>query len=111
MIYRHGDLLIRKVEKSPKDLKIKKGKSCIVARGEATGHHHKLKTANGEVGLAVIEPMNSDEGITTFIEIYDTPAELEHQEHKTITLDPGTYEVTREQEHDYFLGEARRVQD
>ena len=39
-IYRHGDLLIRKVSFIPNDAQ--KISTNILAYGEKTGHHHKL---------------------------------------------------------------------
>jgi len=45
MIVRQGDLLLRKVEKLPKQAKIVK--SDVILEGEATGHVHRIM--DGEI--------------------------------------------------------------
>ena len=89
MMYRHGDLLILKVDEISK---VNKREDKILAEGEVTGHHHQLQ------GNATI--YGKQEGIQ-FVEIVD-PTQLVHEEHKAIDLQPGNYKVFRQREYDYM---------
>ncbi|MFW9896441.1 MAG: hypothetical protein ACFFD7_11600 [Candidatus Thorarchaeota archaeon] len=41
MLYRHGDVLINRIEKIPHN--VKKTNSCILVRGEITGYSHQIQ--------------------------------------------------------------------
>jgi len=70
----------------------------ILAEGEQTGHHHSIQaTAN------VVLMTN---GVETFLQVQEHPAELVHQEHSTLTIVPGDYEVI--QQRRVTPGDARR---
>lgn len=97
MMKRQGDLLIVKVDKIPQDAA--KQKNRILAEGEATGHMHELDS--GEV--------YEKAGVLYFRVSGDKPAALNHQEHKTITFEPGEYKVIRQRE--YEPRGWRRVRD
>ena len=103
-IARHGDLSFRSVDKIEGE-KLEHGGSFVLAVGEHTNHKHVItvpdikdmdvyKLADGSMILTLRK-----EGV------------LKHEEHKEIVFAPGTYKVGFEREHDYFLGETRRVQD
>lgn len=99
MQFRHGDLLLEKVDSLPKGLKIKKDN--VLLEGEITGHAHRVKTGakvwqdkNGNVYMAVVTPT----------------APLTHEEHKTIEVPRGTYKITRQIESDPYGG-VRNVRD
>jgi hypothetical protein len=85
-MYRQGDVLLVQVDGCPEDAK--KLDHMTVAWGEATGHHHsftkdvELREKNDMVWIVV-----------------DEPAELTHQEHATIVVDPGTYKYVRQREY------------
>ena len=100
MNYRHGDLLIREIKKLPKNLKKKAGN--ILAEGEATGHHHQLVAEK-------LQLLEDSKGRLYFK--VEKPSPLTHQEHKTITVEPGVYVVEREREYDYALESIKRVID
>jgi hypothetical protein len=87
-MYRQGDILI--VESAiPKDAISNKLKHRILARGEATGHAHVL---DGDVQL--YENQNN-----LFFETFgDVP--LVHEEHETIVIPEGSYQVIRQREFD-----------
>lgn len=76
----------------------------VLAEGEATGHAHtieatpdvKLYERNGVLYLAIIG---------------DKPTTVRHEEHKPVTVPPGTYQVGRVREYDPFAEEARQVAD
>lgn len=85
MQYRQGDLLIEKIDVIPESAK--KLDHRILAYGEATGHTHAL--AEGELFDA--------EGVLFFSLAVETS--LDHQEHDTINIPPGNYQVIRQKEY------------
>jgi hypothetical protein len=106
-IYRHGDVLLRQVEK-PKELKIdgEQKDTHVVAYGEATGHHHRLTGVDGSTINAL---KGFDERV--YLEVVGGLATLSHEEHHTLNIEPGFYEITIEQEYDYFEKATRNVLD
>jgi hypothetical protein len=94
-----GDVLIRRTS-IPKSAKQKDGRA-IVAYGEATGHMHEVI---GE-GVAVYE-----ENGTLYVSAPNGGI-IQHEEHKTITLPPGEYQIGIVREFDHFAEEARNVKD
>jgi len=100
-MYRHGDLLIRQIDKIEK--KGKKEKELTIAYGEATGHHHTLYGSP----QAIIEGFDDKK----YFRILGESVELRHQEHKTLKIEPGDYEITYEREYDYFEDEFKKVVD
>lgn len=109
--YQHGDVLLKAIKTLPKGLKEKKGNT--LALGETTGHHHSIVEVGKEhrmlesvQGFSFYE----DENGTSFVSL-EKPLDLKHQEHKTITVDPGFYEIDIVREYDYEANEVRRVVD
>ncbi len=104
-VYRQGDVLIVAVESLPAKLDpVARDKGRVVlAYGEVTGHAHAIKAKGAALfrdpKLAAIFMLVSADG----------PVALEHEEHDTITLPPGNYEVRHQRE--YAPGEIRRVAD
>lgn len=99
-MYRQGDLLFKKVHNVPKEVSISGDK--VLALGESTGHMHQ--TLN-----TPIMRMGEDRSIQ-YLEIVD-PDTVVHEEHKPITLEPGTWQVVRQREFDYprhFLDNSAR---
>lgn len=105
-VARHGDVDIFRVTSLPKNLKMVKGST--IAFGEATGHHHTLFAE--DLGTQITQYLD-ELSQKTYFKIEGGKALLKHQEHREIILNPGNYEVNIEQEHDYFLNEAKRVLD
>lgn len=102
-ILRHGDLNFTQVTSVPKNAKlINDSSEFILAYGEATGHHHKMKSKKG---FKVFELEGKK-----YIEI-PFKAVLTHQEHDTIEFDKGIYEMDFEREYDYFLESIQQVID
>lgn len=97
--FRHGEVIINKIDLFPKDIKLKKVKDVILAKGEVTGHFHKLKD----------ELLFAKSGDIQYLEL-DNELELEHQEHDTLQIPKGKYEVLIQREVD-LLGEVRQVMD
>jgi hypothetical protein len=99
--HRQGDVLLTLVTEMPKGKKMKaENGRVILARGEATGHHHSIAVADVETATETAE------GI--FLRIMST-TDLVHQEHAPITLQPGIWKVTRQRE--YTPEEIRNVAD
>jgi len=86
-MYRQGDLLFKKIAALPDHLKEKPDN--IVAGGEGNAHTHML--VNGEL----FQVERSDQKYIRTRE--DT--RLIHEEHLPIKLEPGNYEVVRQQEY------------
>ena len=78
----------------------KKGR-FILAEGERTGHHHTVKASPHVTFMS--------DGPAAFLSVQDRPAKLTHQEHDTLTIAPGDYEVVT-QRHAMPGDEQQRVQ-
>ena len=103
--YRHGDLSFHPLEALPVSLeKIPARKDFVLARGEATGHAHRLVFEDGDVDIFMDVEGN-------YILNVIREAQLTHQEHKTITLSQGIYMQKSEQEYDVFEEQRRMVMD
>ena len=99
---RQGDVFLTRItEKIPAGSVKEKpdGGRLILARGEATGHHHSVIEDDAEL---------IREGERMLLNVLRETA-LQHQEHAEITLDPGLYEVRIQRE--YSPAEIRRVAD
>ena len=107
--YRQGDVLFTRSTTLPQDKKPRGTLKAlpatagryIYARGEATGHHHSSVTGSCALNL--------DEGGVMWLTVEEL-TRVEHQEHETIVLEPGTYRVDRQQECDPWVG-WRQVSD
>ena len=87
-MYRQGDLLFVECNEIPGDAeKIDTG---ILARGEATGHHHSLRSSARNVALMAA-------GVA-YVQA-PSKAHIDHQEHHTITLPAGNWAVRRQREY------------
>ena len=99
-IYRQGDVLVIPVSTIPKGLK--KTKKVTLALGEVTGHHHTIHS--GAVGYA-----NDVDALVDYLEVTEDAADLTHQEHSTIPVPKGTYQVIKQVE--YTPEAIRNVRD
>ena len=102
-VFRHGDVIIRKVNKLPKELIEQKHNK--LAEGEYTGHSHQLMTKNNK-------PINilKDEQGNIYIDLKEA-AKVTHQEHKVIELEPAQYEVIIKRNFDPFTEKINQVKD
>jgi hypothetical protein len=98
-MWRHGDVLVRGVEAIPSDAERVPGN--VLARGEATGHAHRV-TGEGSVEL-----WRSQQRM--FLRVGSASVQIVHEEHHPITLQPGTYQYWMQRE--YSPQEIRRVID
>jgi hypothetical protein len=113
-LFRHGDvdgipLELTSLSSIPLDAR-PAGKTLM--HGEATGHHHSVK--NGQV-LQLEKPIQVEvDGETVQVEKFlqlDKSTVLEHQEHKTRILQPGTYIIPQERSYNPFDEQIRRAVD
>ena len=112
-LYRQGDILIVPVNEIPeaaRPLDRENGR-IVLAHGEVTGHAHAIVEQDAElVGLAEQELITPEQAHELYLHVYGTsPVALVHEEHSTIQLPPGKYEVRRQRE--YAPDEIRTVAD
>jgi len=104
-LVQQGDVLFHLVDSLPKNIKkakcVRKG-LVTFAEGEVTGHHHSCVAD----GVALYE----DENGTLWCEV-EKETTVTHQEHKPVTLNPGSYKVGIVREVDPFEDAIRNVQD
>jgi len=108
LLYAQGDILLELVEDAaPTNLLANDADGAVVlARGELTGHRHAFYSS--EVVLFRDEALARGVPPALYIghiKISAPCADLQHEEHATITLPAGTYRVRRQQEWD-SSGEA-----
>ncbi|HVJ44671.1 MAG TPA: hypothetical protein VM639_24450 [Dongiaceae bacterium] len=95
-LYRQGDVLIReRAEPVAVATEVPRDKGAVVlAYGEVTGHSHAIH--NPKVKLF----RDSGNGGATYLSIADPAgAALQHEEHATIQLPAGHYDVTIQREY------------
>jgi hypothetical protein len=90
-IYRQGDVLFKQVKSIPM-AKLKKRQSGHILEGEATGHIHKI------VDLSAGEVLECGEGLYLSV-TDDGGVAIVHEDHGTLTLPVGAYEVVRQREY------------
>ena len=95
-LYRQGDVLFRKVERVSDGAKLSEDK--ILVRGETTGHAHRASKQ-----LQVFRDQQTQQMFVS------GQGQILHEEHGTLDLDQGTYEVLRQRE--YNPQANRLVQD
>lgn len=98
-MYRHGDVMLQRVEMIPADAT--RRPSAVLARGEATGHCHRIADA-ATVTLF-------DFGGSGYVDVHADSATLVHDEHAPIVLPRGRYRFWQQRE--YTPTEIRRIVD
>ena len=133
IMYRHGDLLLTRINAVPQKtirtsnikMAVDNGKinhesaipeRNIIGLGEVTGHKHTLL---GKSQLC-IPKLNAKSLLSESISINEIPrfyfeafddVKLVHEEHKTLEIPKGVYKVTKEQQFDPFQGITQRMVD
>ena len=104
-LYRQGDVLLVAVKSIPRRArKQRRSGRLVLAEGEVTGHAHAILDREAELFLlADVEELER-----TFLRV-EAEVALVHQEHATVMLPPGKYEVRRQRE--YSPEAIRRVSD
>lgn len=98
--FQQGDIILYPVSKVSGKKQEKKAIGYVLSEGETVGHFHKIED---EIDLLISESgmfVSSKESFT-----------LTHEEHGSITVPAGNYEVRHVQEYDHFAEEARPVID
>jgi len=100
--YRQGDVLLQPIPCIPKSAKklVDKETRIVLAEGEVTGHYHVIKDRTH------VDAYFKDDVL--YLDVKE-PAPLEHDEHGTIYVKPGQYEVKRQVEQ--WMDEVRQVMD
>lgn len=85
---RQGDVLLVRVDEIPADARPVPAVDgrVILAFGEATGHHHSIRT-----GATLFRPDDMPAGPGGWLSVADGGAVLEHQEHASVAIPPGLY--------------------
>jgi hypothetical protein len=111
-MYRQGDILIKKINnrnefnrlaESPRYAVIKSD-DFVVAEGEATGHMHRLVSP----GMTTLS--TTWDRIVDFVRLAEAGT-LTHDEHGTIDLEAGDYEISQEREENASEQAAYNVAD
>ena len=106
--YRHGYVIIKPISKEEYDalsgLAVKK--DYVLAYGEATGHHHKLKAKSGHAQVMVTPGTTEAQAFSL-----QEKTTLVHEEHKAIDIPKGYYKVEFEKEYEPLEQVQRRVYD
>lgn len=103
--YRQGDVFVELIGNLPSGLEnIARAKGrVILAHGEVTGHAHAIKDKRAAL-------FRDPKLAAIFMQVTgEAPAALEHDEHDTIAIPPGNYQVIRQRE--YHPEELRNVMD
>ena len=96
-----GDVYIRQIKSIPSNVKpVDEKGDVILAHGEVTGHAHRIMRG------AIM--FRADEGIGTYLEV-KTGADVTHEEHATVSLPAGLYEVVVQSQ--YTPQAIRNVED
>ena len=92
--YRQGDVLLRAVAASPPSVSPipREDGRIVLAHGEATGHSHAIADPRAE--LVVERGTNR----RLLLVRGDAPVDLVHEEHATLHIAPGIYEVLGQRE-------------
>lgn len=94
-IFRQGDVLIVESDKTAAPVDVVKRDKVTLALGEVTGHHHSI-ASTGCTGYA---SETDDVGLSSFLVVEEEQVELTHQEHSTINIPAGNYDVHRQVEY------------
>lgn len=102
---RQGDVLLRPLTETPAYKHRKRIQDGIIARGEVTGHAHRLET------LTEAELYDVGEGKQLLI-TGDGGVSIVHEEHGKVHAEPNTaYEIVIDREFDYSTRQAQAVFD
>ena len=100
-IMSQGDVTFLPVKALPNG--IKKLADGVIARGETTGHSHRV----GTLESAELYQMNGK----MFLHVGENGVSIVHEEHAPVMLGPGNYEIHIDQSFDYSAQALRNVAD
>jgi hypothetical protein len=95
--YRQGDVILVPVDDIPsggytvnRREEFGKGEGLILAAGEATGHHHRVKESGARMVMR---------GMEMYLRVPKSGATITHEEHDPIKLPAGSYKVGGQREY------------
>ncbi len=92
-LLRQGDVLLIPVDRVPEGASVtESGPRLVLAEGEATGHAHAVLADEAKLAEAL-------DGSLYLLVGGQGSSALVHEEHDTIPLSPGPYEVRRQREY------------
>ena len=101
-----GDVLFQQVSSIPDEAqRLPNEGQVIVARGEATGHNHVIRSDRASLWEL------TRNGVTALYLEVQAPVTVVHEEHKPLPIPPGIYRVGRVKEYDYFAEMERELED
>jgi hypothetical protein len=104
-----GDVILESIKIPSEQLEV--SFNHILQHGEHTGHKHALRFMHdAKRSSPQFEVLTNKETGSRYLKIGE-PADLVHEEHKTIAVPPGEYEIRIVREYDHFKEEAREVVD
>lgn len=97
-----GDLLIRRINKLPQDIKQASSKDGHFVVAESETHHHHVIDARPNVKV-----YDTENPLLSYLEVIEATDATEtllrhlrgHDTHETISIAPGIYELRRQREH------------
>ncbi len=115
VFYQQGDIIMIAIDASQEQTikrfiskgQINKNNEYVIAHGEQTGHTH---TVDADKSKLTTLTTTTGYNIYKFLSV-KKPAEIKHQEHKTIILPQGDYIIRNVQIYDYINEEIRPVDD
>jgi hypothetical protein len=93
--WRQGDIYFVKLESEPDFQAPKPVKTGVIARGEMTGHMHRVSNPSLADGAALVR-----RGDSMYLRAPNTGATIVHDEHGALQLPTGVYAVVNQQEFD-----------
>lgn len=101
-----GDVLMQEVSSLPEGARRMPNEGqVIVARGEATGHSHVVRSDKASLWSL------TRNGVTELYLEVRSPVTIVHDEHRPLTIPTGIYRVGRVKEYDYFTEIERPVEE
>ena len=93
--WRQGDIYFVKLDKDANLNEAKPVKNGVIARGETTGHAHRVSNASIAAGVLLCLLREA-----MYLRAPEAGAVIVHEEHGPVTLPQGDYAVVRQQEFD-----------
>lgn len=96
---RQGDVLLVPVTQIPADVKAREPgtRGHVLMEGEATGHAHTIEDVDG---VQFVTSEQAEELRMWLLVETEEPVDLVHDEHDTLAIPPGQYEVIRQVEYE-----------
>lgn len=108
-IFQQGDVVL--VTQNIPNKKMKQ-KDEVIQWGEVTTHAHRVVMfRHDDKRTESWEHLEDETTGTRYLRVGKDGIDITHEEHKTIHVPPGEYEVRIVREYDHFAEEARQVVD